>query len=139
MSLGVDPPTVSTAEIGKRGGVALVASIVVNIAVLWTVIALGLTASTEAFDYPSTVFLTTVGVVGATVVYWLLVRRSAAPDETFVRVAIGALMLSFLPDVGLYVGGEATLGEVVTLMILHLPPAVACILSLTSRFGGRGR
>ena len=139
MSLGVDPPSVSGIEIGKRGGIALVASVMVNLAVLWAVITLGVTASTTAFDYPSTVVLTTVGVVGATAVYWLLARRSAAPDVTFVRIAVVVLLLSFLPNVGLYVSGEATVGEAVTLMGLHVPPAVACILSLTGRLVGQGR
>jgi len=139
MSLGVDPPTVRTGEIGKRGGVALAISIPVNVAVLWTVITLDLTASTAAFDYPSAVVLTAVGVVGATAVYWLLARRSATPDETFVRVAVVVLLLSFLPNVALYASGGATLGEVVTLMSLHLPPAAACIASLTGRLSGRRR
>lgn len=139
MSLGVDPPAVSGVEIGKRGGLALVASVVVNLAVLWAVITLGVTASTTAFDYPSTVVLTTVGVASATVVYWLLARRSASPDRTFVRIAVVVLLLSFVPNVGLYVSGEATLGEAVTLMALHLPPAVACVLSLTGRSVGQGR
>ncbi len=78
---------------------------------------------------------TTIGVVGATVVYGVVTRRSNKPERTFVRLVVVVLLLSFIPDVALLVfDDDATVGAVTALAILHIPPAVVCIGVLTGRF-----
>lgn len=120
--------------LAKRGGIALILSLVVNYTLLTVVLQLELVASYEHLAYPPVTVWTTVGVVGATIVYGLLHRWSDTPDRTFVRVAIAVLLLSFIPDGALLVYDEAaTVGAVTVLAILHIPPAVACIAALTGR------
>lgn len=69
--------------------------------------------------------------MGAAVVCGVLTRRSPTPDGTFVRVAFVALLLSFLPNIGLAFAVEGvTTSEAIGLMALHLPPAVVAVLAL---------
>lgn len=106
-------------------------ALAVNLALGWIALSQGLVASTEFFRYPGIVVWTVLGIVGATAVYGVLTRRSPTPDETFVRVAVGALLLSFVPNVGLAFAVEAiTTSEVIGLMALHVPPAVVAVLAL---------
>ena len=78
------------------------------------------------------------GVVGATLVYALLLRRSRAPRRTFVRVAAAVLVLSFLPDLALLaLDPAATVGGVVVLMLMHVVVAAASVGVLTRRVGLR--
>ena len=73
----------------------------------------------------------------ATVVYRLLYRVSANPDGTFVRVAIVVLALSFIPDLAVSLfDDEATAPAVGTLAVLHIPPALVCVASLTGQLTG---
>ena len=126
---GVDGVTIL-----KRGIVALVLGLLANFAIVQSVFTFELTGSTENIEFWSTTILTTVGVVGATAVYALVARRSARPNRLFVRVAVVALVLSFLPNIGLILSpdGPAT-DEVIVLMSMHIPPAVTCVASLTGR------
>lgn len=118
----------------KRGGVALVLSLLINYLLLTVILQLELVATYEHLAYTPVTLWTTVGVVGATVVYGLLHRWSETPDRTFVRVAIAVLLLSFVPDGALLVFDEAaTVGAVTALAILHIPPAAVCIAVLTGK------
>lgn len=77
---------------------------------------------------------TLLGIGGATVVYTLLVRRSATPDQTFVRIAATVLVLSFAPDIGLALTAESvTTTEAIGLMTLHVPPALVAVMMLPDR------
>ena len=72
--------------------------------------------------------------MGATVTYWLLVRRASNPDRTFVRVASVVLVVSFVPDVGLLSGDPAaTVPGVVVLMAMHVVVAAVSVTVLTGR------
>ena len=125
----VDWPT-----LGKRGGVTLVLSLLINYVLLTVVLQLELVASYEHLAYPPVTIWTTVGVIGATVVYGLLHRWSETPDRTFVRVAIVVLLLSFIPDGALLAFDEAaTVGAATILAVLHIPPAAVCIVTLTGQ------
>lgn len=123
---------VDSTTLAKRGGTALVLSLVVNVALVALFLELALPASTEFFGYESVIVLTTLGVIGATVVYYLLSRQATEPNRTFTIVAVVVLFLSFLLDVGLIVGDEAVAtSEALSLAFLHIPPAVFCIGALT--------
>jgi hypothetical protein len=116
----------------------LAIALAVNLALGWLALRQDLVASTEFFRYPAIVVWTLLGTAGATVVYGVLTRRSATPGRTFVRVAAVALVLSFVPDVGLALNADSvTASEAIGLMILHVPPATVAVLVLPDTPLGR--
>ena len=113
-------------------------ALVVNLALSWITLRLGLVASTEFFRYPAVAVWTIIGMGGATLVYGALTQRSATPDRTFVRIAAVVLVLSFAPDIGLALTVDAvTASEAIGLMMLHVPPAVVSVLALPTTPLGR--
>lgn len=128
-------------ELTKRGALAAVLSVVVNLVVLQAVLATGGVPRIDPLSVPPVTLFTILGVVGATAVYGLLVRFSGRPDRTFLIVAAVVLLLSFVPDVGLLqVNPAATVRAVVVLMVMHVTVAAICVWVLTDRYsplGGR--
>lgn len=128
-----DPDEVESRELLKRGGVALALALAVNWALLYAVVSLELAPPFEALRFPSVALFTALGVTGATVVYGALTRTSDSPDEAFVKVSVIVLLVSFVPDAGLYVfvpGATAAVASV--LAFLHVTAAVACVVALTN-------
>ncbi|WP_201287818.1 DUF6069 family protein [Salinirussus salinus] len=131
-----EPP--SDTALASRAAVAAVLAGAVNAALVAGATAAGVGEGFRAVSYPPVLFLTVVGVVGATLVYALLLRRSRAPRRTFVRVAAAVLVLSFLPDLALLaLDPAATVGGVVVLMLMHVVVAAASVGVLTRRVGLR--
>ena len=115
-----------------RGGAAAIVAVVVNAVLVAVAQAAGIAPGFMALSYPPVAFLSAVGVVGATVVYWLIAGRSADPDRVFVRVAAVVLVLSFVPDVALlFADDAATIPGVIVLMVMHVVVAAASIRLLT--------
>jgi hypothetical protein len=80
------------------------------------------------------IFFTVVGAVGATVVFAIVARLSQRPIRLFRRIAIGVLLISFLPDIGLLVGRPfpgITVPGVLSLMVMHVVSAVVAVGLLT--------
>lgn len=124
--------TLGGRELVLRGVVALVSALVINGVILGTVLGLDAVESYENLAAPPVIFLATLGVVGATIVYAVLTRRSSTPDRAFIRVAAVVLLLSFLPNLNLLLTDDAApAGAVVVLMVLHVPPAITSVASLT--------
>lgn len=122
-----------------RGGAGALVAVVVNAILVAAAQAIGIAPEFRALTYPPVVFLTVVGVAGATVVYWLLSRRRSDPDRTFVRVAVAVLVVSFVPDVGLlFADDAATVPGVVVLMVMHVVVAAASVRMLTGGSLGTG-
>lgn len=118
--------------IAKRGGIAIVLSVVVNLAILALVRTFGLVEPFGAMSVPPITFLTVLGGIAATAVYGAITRISTRPDWVFVRVAAVALVVSFVPDVViLRFDPEATPGAVLVLMFMHVVVAVICVATLT--------
>ncbi len=137
MSAGHYRPA-DTRTVVTRGAGALAIALLVNLVLGWLALSQNLVGSTEFFEYPPIVVWTLIGMVGATVVYGLLTRRSATADRTFVRVAVIALVLSFIPDIGLALFVDSvTMSEAIGLMVLHVPPAVVAVLALPETPLGR--
>jgi hypothetical protein len=114
-----------------RGALAAVAAVAGNVALLVAANAIGVAPGFRPLAVPPVAFLSVAGVVGATVVYWFLRRRSSKPARTFRRVAGGVLVVSFLPDVALlFVDEAATVAGVVVLMAMHVVVAAACVALL---------
>ncbi|WP_297886401.1 DUF6069 family protein [uncultured Halorubrum sp.] len=130
--------SIAARTLAVRGGGTFLIGAAVNLALVWIALTLDLVASTEFVQYRPVVVFTLLGTVGATVVYGALTRLSATPDRTFVRVAVAALVLSFLPDVGLLLAVEGvTTSEAIALMALHVPPAVTAMIALPDTPLGR--
>lgn len=100
-----------------------------------------------AFDIPAAfelfplgwgpvIAFTTIGAVGATVVYGLLTRFTKRPNRTFTIVAAVALLLSFAGPVSMFLAQPSGVpgfpGSVfVTLVLLHVIPAAVSVSVLT--------
>jgi DMSO reductase anchor subunit len=120
------------ATLTKRGVAALVLALVVNLGLLTVVLQLDLVAEYDSLEYPPVALFTTLGVVGGTVVYAVLSRRAERFDRLYVRIALAALVVSFVPNVAVFVSDDAaTVGVTVATASLHVPPAAACIGVLT--------
>ncbi|WP_439026514.1 DUF6069 family protein [Haloarchaeobius sp. DT45] len=106
----------------------VVLSLVGNAILLAIAQSLSVAPGFRALAYPPVLFLTTVGAVGAAVVYWALTRRVENPGRTFTRIVVAVLALSFIPDFALLIeDSAATPAGVVVLMAMHVVVAVACV------------
>lgn len=99
--------------------------------------ALGVPAGFSPLTVPSVVTMTIVGMVGATVAFGLIARVRPDPRAAFVRIAAAALVLSWVPDLVIWVTRifPATTGNgMLSLMALHVV-AAACAVGILCRFG----
>jgi len=120
------------ATLAKRGVVTLVLGLVVNLSLLTVVLRLGLAAEYDSLAYPPVALFTTFGVAGGTAVYAVLSWRVERFNRLYVRIALAALVVSFVPNVAVFVSDDAaTVGVTVATASLHVPPATACIGVLT--------
>jgi Family of unknown function (DUF6069) len=103
---------------------AIIASVAANVLVrLLAAATLNLSpASLELLGYGSIIVLTTLGVLGAVILFALLVRFARRPILMFKWIAAVALLLSFVPDVLLLVASVpgATAVSVGVLMSMHV-------------------
>ena len=127
--------TIPTQTLAVRGGLAVVVSLLVNLAILAAVLSSGIVEPFDALSVPPVALLTVLGAIGATIVYGAITRRSDAPDRTFIIVAAAVLVLSFAPDLALLeYDADATVPAVIVLMIMHVAVAAACVWALTDRY-----
>ena len=123
-----------------RGLKGLVGSVIATLAVRWAALA--------ALDIPTefpplagpapTIFFTAVGALGATAVFGVVRRRADRPEYLFRWIALGVLLLSFLPDMLLLGDGAAAFPGVTptgvgVLMLMHVAAAAAIGWFLTVR------
>lgn len=128
----IEPLEGESISIPRRGAVAVLGSLVVNALFLAVVDAAGIAPDFMALTYPPVLFLTAVGAVGATAVYWLVRRYAGRPVRTFRVVAAVALVLSFVPDLALLAFDPmATVPGVVVLMAMHVTVAAVAVGVLT--------
>lgn len=111
-----------------RSGIAVVLSVLANVVLVLGVDALGIAPGFGALTIPPVAFLSALGAGGAAIVYWLLRRYVSNPERTFVRVAAGVLLLSFVPDVALLaIDPAATPLAVAVLMAMHVVVAAVSV------------
>ena len=111
-----------------RGVLAVVFAVLANVILVLGVDALGIAPDFGALTIPPVAFLSALGAGGAAVVYWLLRRYASTADRTFVRVAAGVLLLSFIPDLALLaIDPAATPLAVVVLMAMHAVVAAVSV------------
>jgi hypothetical protein len=128
-----DHTTTGAPSVPVRGGLAVVLAVLANVVLVLGVDALGISPAFRALTISPVAFLSALGAGGATVVYWLLGRYVSDADRTFVRVAAGVLLLSFVPDVALLaIDPAATPLAVVVLMVMHVVVAAVSVWVLVS-------
>ena len=114
-------------RIAMAGGIAIVASVVVNVLIWW----LGSMLVNPPADFlpmaspmPAIMF-TTIFLVAATVVYAIINAVSKNPARVFTIVAVVALVLGLIPDIMLLVApenmpmGTPTVPAVLVLIVMH--------------------
>lgn len=124
--------------VSVRGAIAAVGSVACNVGLVFAAGAVGIAPGFRALTPPPVAFLSAVGALGATAVYWLLVRTGAVdrPARTFRRVAAAVLVVSFLPDIGLlWADPAATLPGILVLMLMHVVVAAVSVGLLVGRAG----
>lgn len=118
-------------ELGKRGALAVVLSLVVNGLLLGVVLATGVVTPFRPLAFGPVLMLSAVGAAGATATYWVLTRVSDRPDRLFPGIAGVVLVLSFVPDVTFLPGQQgATWGAIAVLMVMHVTVAAASVWAL---------
>ncbi|MCL5996879.1 MAG: DUF6069 family protein [Chloroflexi bacterium] len=131
------PKPIPLGRIAWVGGIALLAAVIVNVLI-------GLVAGTfvgggvlrlPQLEIGNIALLTALGVLGATVVFAIVSRASARPVRVFRIIAVIALLLSFLPEIGLLAGsfGGQTAGGTAPRFGLGIPGVGAAV-----RGGNRG-
>ncbi len=109
------------------GSLVFVASLVVNLLVSSATVAL---FPGQVITADHIILSTVLGVLGAILVFALVARRSANPIPLYRKIAVVALLLSFIPDILVFVTGYS--GIVIGAYILmHITTAVICVIGLT--------
>ncbi len=126
-------------SLGRATLKALVVAISATLAVWWlAVTALDIPAEFPPLAGPApTIFFTVIGTLGAAGVLGIVRRRATHPAAAFRRIALMALVLSFLPGLWLLSGSGsgvfpgATSTGVGVLMVLHMVAALSIVWGLT--------
>jgi hypothetical protein len=125
----------------RSAGIALILAIVINEAIrLAAVPLLGINPGFLPLTATGPVIMfTAIGVIGATLAYWLTTRLSRSPDRLFRTIAWALLALSFVPNILTGMNPQSapfpgvTWTAIIVLMVLHLPPALLSIFLLPRR------
>lgn len=99
--------------------------------------ALGVPAGFTPLSAPAVATMTIAGMIAATAAFGWLARVRPDPRGAFVRIALIALVLSWIPDLGIWAAGvfpHTTGTGIVSLMALH-PLAAAFAIGILYRFG----
>lgn len=132
----------STKKIGLVGLAAIVASIVANLIVLFAAKALlDLPAEFAPLQAGAIVTFTFIGTFLAMVAFWIISRVAKNPIRTYQIVAVVALILSIIPNIGLMFnpgmmpmpGDSATPLAAGVLIVFHFVAAGICIWLFSTR------
>jgi len=106
------------------GPLAIVASIIANLLVrIVTVALLNPDPAFQPLGWGPPIGLTFFGVLGAIIIYAIIGRFSRRPITLFRRIALVALIVSFVPDIALLVVPSqpgTTIGAVIALIVIHV-------------------
>jgi hypothetical protein len=132
-------PRLNMGRLLQTTGLALVAAVCGNVVVGWLLGAtLAISSEFPPFQVGPIALLTGIGTLGAAIVFAVVQSVSRQPLRTFRAVAIGALIVSLIPNLLLAFnptaapipGGTAT--GYIALMILHVV-AAAIVLVVVER------
>jgi hypothetical protein len=134
MSLTSAPKEVNTSRIWLGGLITIVLAVIGNLILVW--LANRLLTIPPEFEplQPVRISLfTVVGVLGGVIVYAILAAKAKHPIRTYQRVAWIVLVLSMIPDIGLYfseVMPGTTVTAVIILMLSHVVAGLIAIYVL---------
>jgi len=129
-------PTASDRPLLVRGALAVVVSALANAILLAAVLGTDAVPQTVHLTYPRVIVFTAVGAAAGVIVFAALRSRVADPASTFRKVAVVALVLSLVPDVGLISADPTVTPAVaVVLMAMHV---VAAAVTVEALVGIRG-
>lgn len=118
----------------RAGVVALVASVVASMVVRTvTVHMVRVPASFAPLHVSSVIGLTVLGVLAAVFTCTELNNRTAAPVKVFRRIAPAALLLSFIPAIGIWIGHSnpgTRAATIIPLLLMQLTVALICVVLL---------
>ena len=136
---GLERGGVSLGRLAFVGAVAVAVAVVVNVLIRTVAVsALGIGDGFLPLGVGPTVVFTVAGMVGAVVVFGLILRFARRPIWLFRRVALVVLVISLVPDVLLLFSGSipgATVASVGTLMVEHVASWAVAVGVLTTLVG----
>ena len=136
---GVAGGGVSLGRLARVGALAVAVAILVNVVIRTVAVSvLGIGAGFQPLEVGPTVFFTVVGMVGAVVVFGLILRFVRRPVWLFRRVALAVLVVSLVPDVLMLFSGSmpgTTVAGVLTLMVEHVASWAVAVGVLTTLVG----
>jgi hypothetical protein len=124
--------------------IALIGSVAANLAVLFVFgsVVVNPAMPLHALSVGPVTMLTTVGVIGATIVYALMRQFLARPQKPFIWLAVVVLLVSFVPDymiigktTGPFAGGSVPTALVLALM--HVVAAAIVVWSFVKVWGSK--
>jgi hypothetical protein len=86
------------------------------------------------FQIPRITIFTLVGVLGATLLFAVLVRFTRKPIRLFWIISVIFLLISFIPNIAMFFTNfvpGATPAGIISLMIMHVITAAAAVIVLT--------
>ena len=113
-----------------RGALATLTAVVANVLVMLAARAvLDIPEEFMQLTAPNVIGLTVIGGALATGAYAIVAKRSERPRRTYIRVALIALLVSFLPDLALAYSDMpgVTWTGVAVLMVLHVVAAAILV------------
>ncbi len=115
---------VSLGRLARVGALAVGLAVVVNVVIRTVAVSLlGIGEGFLPLGVGPTVFFTVAGMVGAVVVFGVMLRFARRPVRLFRRVALVVLVVSLVPDVLMLFSGSmpgTTVAGVITLMVEHV-------------------
>jgi hypothetical protein len=118
------------------GPLAIVASVIANQIVQFIALALlNISPDFPPLMIGPPIMFTIIGVLGAVIVYAIIGRLSRRPIRLFRVIALIALVLSFIPDIGLLTSNMlpgTSLTAVLTLAIMHVVAWAITVWMLTT-------
>ena len=133
---------VSLGRLARVGVLAVGLAVVVNVVIRTVAVSLlGIGEGFLPLGVGPTVFFTVVGMVGAVVVFGVILRFAQRPVRLFRRVALVVLLVSLVPDVMTLFSGSmpgTTVAGVITLMVEHVTSWAVAVGVLTGSVGEEG-
>ena len=124
VSGGMGKSGVSLGRLARVGALAVGLAVVVNVVIRTVAVSLlGIGEGFLPLGVGPTVFFTVAGMVGAVVVFGMMLRFARRPVRLFRRVALVVLVVSLVPDVLMLFSGSmpgTTVAGVITLMVEHV-------------------
>ncbi len=124
LSGGMGKSGVSLGRLARVGALAVGLAVVVNVVIRTVAVSLlGIGEGFLPLGVGPTVFFTVAGMVGAVVVFGVMLRFARRPVRLFRRVAHVVLVVSLVPDVLMLFSGSmpgTTVAGVITLMVEHV-------------------